>query len=335
MADSFDPSSVNLLIRWLEHDVKKPNGKKHTLTDIANALGTDNNSLNRFLNHRLNSDEEIRRGEQLAGPLKDLLTQGRPFPKAVSVLYEQVYGEDDPLQIDDALPVQRPEVLRHRSMARATDETDHLRTLLGVSVLVRTANELVPPTEAYETDDQHGWSVAILNVIPTHLQEGFNHPLFKLRQRGRNGTSSTIEGIVITRDDRFVFQGIDTVRRLPFNATLRLPDDIRHYRRVDPKKDPVLATGVMLGLRSEGGAFGALFELFAVPEATLPEDATDTQKEAFRVRYRAALDAAGVRNLDETVAQLTKLGIADKGWLKDKLRTMRDRSMNSPVLTAF
>ena len=203
-------------------------------------------------------------------------------------------------------------------------DEDNLNPLFGLSLILRASNETVP-AEAHETNDPQGWSISVVNVIPPFVQEGLNHPLFKLRQRGQTGATTTIEGVVVARDDRFVFQGTDT-RHVACPLTRQcvcLDVGMRRFR--EENGAPIMCTGIMLGLRSSGETFGALFELLAVPgiEPVDKDDAVGMRN--FRERYRAALEAAGVRNLRETVAELKKLGFTDEDWLKDRLREMRDR----------
>lgn len=323
--DKIDPVALILLIRWLEHNVPGADGKKLTLGNIAEACGVSRHVLNRFLGRKMNLPEEADRAEKLLEPVRVLLDQARPFSPALRKLYGSVYEDAEPLDIDEGKPIRQVEVVRHLAMARIDVNEATLRPLYGLSVLIRVANEVVPPTRQDEKKDVHGWSVSLMNVVPPHVQAGLNHPLFKLRQRGKNGASSTIEGVVITRDDRFIFQGTDTLRRLPFNATMRMPDDgMRSYRDADAKV-PLLCTGVMLGLRSAGETFGTLFELLAVPGAEPPFDADSQALDQFRQRYTNALEATGVRNLPDTIDALLKIGFYDAGWLQDKLRDMRSR----------
>ena len=256
-------------------------------------------------------------------PVRVLLDQARPLPPILRTVADSVYGEFEPLDTETGKPIESPEVLRHRTMAKVDLDEANLKPLLGLSLILRVANETVP-AEEHETSDPQGWSISVLNVLPPFVQKGLNHPLFKLRQRGQTGATTTIEGVVVARDDRFVFQGTDTRRRLPFNATMRLPDvGLRRFR--EESGAPIMCTGIMLGLRSSGETFGTLFELLAVPgiEPMDQDDAVGMRN--FRERYRAALEAAGVRNLRETVAELKKLGFTDEDLLKDRLREMRDR----------
>lgn len=318
-----DPVAVILLIRWVEHNMPGPNGEKQTLDRIANAFGVSRHVLNRFLRQKLSPLDEKERTRLFLEPLRAMLGDPRRLPGTVQTLMASVFGEADLFEQDESAPVHSPEVIHHQSMTKVEPDAAKLQPLYGLSVLLRIANETVPPTEAHEKNDVHGWSISVLNVIPPHIQKGRHHPLFKLRQRGKNNVATTIEGVVITRDDRLIFQGVDTRRRLPFSATMAMPDAGMHkYRDANTQ---TMCTGVMTGLRSAGEPFSTLFELLAVPGSEPTAPTKFEEAEAFRRRYRDALDKTGVRNLRETVNALSNIGFRDQKWLATKLRDMRDR----------
>ena len=332
--DEFDPVAVIMLIRWLQN-VRAPDGSTHTLDKIAqDALGVSRHVLNRFLQQKLNrGDDETLRAREYAKKMRHLLDQGRPHPPAVRKLYKSVYGDADVLDLAENKPVQNPAVLRHRSMAEVPERRADITPLIGLSALVRTSNEYVAPTEPDEEGVQPGWSISILNAPPDHVQRGFNHPLFVLRQRGLNRSGVTIEGVVITQDDRFIFQGVDTISSRPFHAYLPIGEAWQDYRSTTIDK-PTFGSGVMMGLSSERGPFAGLFDIFAIPGTVVGSDATNIAKEGFRERYREIIqENTGVRNLTETVTVLEKLGIGGgTDWLKDTLRDMRDRARNRLLL---
>ena len=330
LQDEFDPFAVILLIRWLENNVPLSNRKKRSISAIADTLGVSRHVLTRFLNRDLNRDEEETRARQYAKKLKQVFDQGRPFPKPVLDLYESVYGQTDVHPPGDEAkdkPVQLREVFIQKSMARIPQDPAPLDPLIGLSALVRNANEPMPAPEMGPDASLPGWSVSILNVPPAHVQTGLNHPLFALRQKGKDRAELTVEGIVITQEDRFVFQGIDTQSRRTFNATMTVGEDWGDYRNFDLRR-PIVRSGVMLGLSSSRRAFGGLFDLFAIPHTVVAEGASEADKLAFRDRYRAMVENnAGVRDLEGTVEALEALGIKGGAeWLTETLRNMRERS---------
>lgn len=337
LEDEFDPFAVVLLIRWLQNNVSKPNGKSHTLERIAqDILGITRHSLNRFLQQKLNrGDEELVKARDYASKLKPVLDQGRPFPPAVRKLYKSVYGDGIFVDLDASDPVQLPEVLRHRSMGHVPEQPADIMPLIGLSALVRRSDDFVAAPEIGEDAVLPGWSISLLNVLPKHVQEGLNHPLFVLHQRGLSSSSSlTIEGIVVTQDDRFVLQGVDTLQRRPFHAYITIPDQWKSYR-VSDLEPPVFGSGLMMGLSSVGRTvFAGRYDLFAIPKTALQADATPAEASAFEDHYQQIKQKSiGVRNLDDTVAELKELGIAGKvDWLKKTLRNLRDRGNGSPLL---
>lgn len=335
LKEDFDPFAVVLLIRWLEHNVPGPGGKKRSIESIAKALYISRHVLNRFLSEKLNRDEQAERARDYAKTLKPLLDQGRPFPRSILDLYATVYGDNETLdQKGPDKPVERPEVLRHRSMVRVPKEHAPIEPLVGLSALVRTANEHVKDKDSEEPDAMlPGWSISILNVPPQQVQKGYNHPLFVLRQKGLARSDLTIEGVVLTLGDRLVFKGIDNIATRTFNATMPVGADWKEYRN-SGEKAPIYGSGVMLGLSSERGVFAGLFDLFAIPRSTLPENHKPEDMDAFKDRYKKAVDKhAGVRDLKGTVAALEALGIGGGSeWLADTLRNMRDRARNRLLL---
>lgn len=336
LEDEFDPFAVVLLIRWLQNNVQKPDGESHTLEQIAeDILGTTRHSLNRFLQQKLNrGDEEQVKARDYAIKLNPVLEQGRPFPPAVRKLYKSVYGDDMFVDLGESNPVQLPEVLRHRSMGHVPLEPADITPLTGLSALVRRSEDYVAAPELGDEAVLPGWSISLLHVVPGHVQQGLNHPLFVLHQRGlSNDSSLTVEGIVVTQDDRFVLQGVDIVQRRPFHAYLSIPDQWRNYRDNDPKQ-PITASGLMMGLSGGRTVFAGRFDLFAIPDTTIPVIATASQITAFDDRYQQIKqNSIGVRNLDGTVAELKALGIgSEEDWFKETLRNMRDRESGSPLL---
>lgn len=331
-----DPKAVAFLLVWLLQFVRNGDGTKaYTQDAMAEACGLSRGKFKRFLALNLSDAELKERAVSISLKLLPVLDQARPFDEAFWPLYEQVYEGGERLQLDDNKPIKSPEVLRHLAMAKVDINAAPLEALYGLSVLVRPANDLLPRTAEDEPEEVNGWSVSVLTVPPPTLQEGLNHPVFRLRQRARNLTYTSVEGVIVTRDDRFVFQGIDASRKLPFNATLRLPEDMIHYRTPRDGKPPVMAKGVMLGLRSSGEAFGSFFELFAIPKGVLAEDADQLAKEAFSARYAKSMEAVGVENLEETLRKLVTLGVGEEEWLRLRLREMRDSARNATILSAF
>lgn len=333
--DEFDPFAVVILIRWLKSDVKAPDGKSHSFEKIADEiLGVNRHTLYQFLQRKINHDKEKLWARDYAHKLKLVLDQGRPFPPTIRNIYESVYGDVCSLELDNSKPVQLPEVVRHRAMAHVPREPANIKPLLGLSVLIRLSNESVPAPELGDGASLPGWSSSVLNVLPDHVQCGLNHPLFTLSQRGLNSNSTlTVNGIVITQNDRFVFQGIDTLSRRPFHAYLRIPDEWASYRD-NSEQRPIFGSGMMMGLSSGGNSpFAGLFEVFAIPDKTL-ENTGEEAKAGFNDLYRTIIGKSiGVRNLEDTVMEMVRLGIpGDTEALKSVIRTLRDRVASGRLL---
>ena len=202
-------------------------------------------------------------------------------------------------------------------------------------MIARRANEYVGDESHEEQGVTRGGSVSVLNVPPRGVQEGDHHPLFKLRQVGTSNHPLTIEGVVVPRGDRLVLQGIEVQEQKAFSATVALSHDKWIAYRPDQDKlrtEAIASSGVMLGLSSSKMPFVALFEIFAVPQSSLPEAPSPEDLQAFDVRYEFVKDAAGVRTLEETVEALNRIGIPTSA---DQLTEIRKRSSKTPSLKPF
>jgi len=336
MEEEFDPFAVTMLIRWLQNHVPGPDGRAPTLRFIAEDILGHNNRylLDRFLAQNLNKPEQMQRAREYAKKLKPVLDQGRPFPPAIRKLYIGVYGDETFVPIGEGKPVKLPEVVRHRSMANVPGEPADIGPLYGLSLVIRLSNDSIPAPELKDGAELPGWSLSVLNVLPSHVQSGLNHPLFTLRQRALNSNSIfTINGVVITQSDRFVFQGIDVFNRRPFHAYLLVPELWRRYR--DKSRETIFGSGMMMGLPSGGNLpFAGLFETFAIPQTSLTVDSSEIEMVQFReLYYQITRESIGVRDLDGTISEMIKLGIrGDAEWLKSVLRTVRDRVVRGKLL---
>lgn len=327
------PYAVAMLVNWVAQFARTKDEKKYTMEKLAPICGLSTAQLKRFMRLDTSESDLIAKAERIATRLRKVVLNERPFESEFLPLYTQVYGEDleDPLTNQ---PVRLVEVTSHLAMAKVDENYNDLEPLYGLSLLLRPSNDLVPRTRDDEPELVPGWSLSLLNVVPPYIQKGKFHPLFRLRQRGRNDAEFSIEGVIVTRDDRFVFQGLHAKRKLPFNATLHLPEDMTGYRAASPKI-PVMAKGVMLGLRASGSPFSSFFEIFAVPRGRLEQDASLLDKQAFNDLYARVMREVGVGNLEETLAKLDKLGVKNPEWLAHRLREMRDRALYSVILSTF
>lgn len=336
LVEEFDPFALIMLVRWLQSHVKKPDKKLHSIEGLAkDYLGVSRDSLNRFLLQQLNrGEDEQAKAQEYAVKLKPVFDQGRPFPPAIRKLYKSIYGDTVSLLPDAGKPVQLVEVLRHRSMSPVEENPVDITPLIGLSALVRISDDDVPAPELGEGIKKRGWALSILNVLPEHVQGSLNHPLFILRQNGMNSnTSITIEGIVVTQNDRFIFHGIDTRQRRPIHGYLPDPERWFDFRNFD-LEEPVYGSGLMVGLSAGRLPFAGLFELFAIPDTVVPKDASDDAKEAFRARYKEIVDAVpGVRTLEDTVATLQWLDVrGGSKWLMERIKRIEERTNAQQLL---
>lgn len=332
MEDNTDQiAAMRFLLRWLRDEVKI-NSESLTRDTLARHLGINRDKLGKFLNQKLKR-EESKRFEELKAPLRKLLAMVEEWPGPVSQLVQEIYGVDDAQTVGPVVDI--PRVIRHFALAEVLEAKNNpnIEQLYGLNVLIRLANETVPAPELRKDAMLPGWSVALLNVPPPHVQSGDHHPVFKIRQRGKNANAPLdIEGIIAIQQGRLILQGIDVQEKRPFNATLTIAGDWESYRDQTLERK-VVGSGVMLGLSSSKSPFGSLFEIFAVPETRLTSNSTQAEILKFREIYKAAVDQViGVRNLQETIKILKLIGVDAEA---EKLREMRERSEGAAPLKPF
>lgn len=324
----FRTEAVRLLIRWAQHDAQI-DGAKANLEILARHLGSDRDKLNKFLLGNLNRDELRQRGDALAEKLRWVLKAQQSLPAPIVEVMERVYGPD----AEDAAGgiIESPHVLSFRSLTETARNAPSVQPLEGLSFAVRVANEFVPDPEGTPGEPRfvHGWSLSVLNVLPAHLQTGRHHPLFKFRQEGRNGYRTDIEGVVVPRRDRILFEGVDVADRRAFMASLAINlDDLERYRTLET---PQPLRGLMLGLSSGLAPFSAPFDLLPIPGSVLPRTPSETDAAVFRDIYVAARRAAGVRDLDGTLQRMAELGVVVD---RSRLEQLYRNSTQNPVFSA-
>lgn len=323
----FRTEAVRLLIRWAQHDAQI-DGAKANLEILAKHLGSDRDKLNRFLLGNLNRDEILQRADALAEKLRLVLKAQKALPAPIIEVMERVYGPEVREAAGEI--IQSAHVLGFRSLTEMAENAPSIAPLEGLSFAVRVANEFIqdPASPAGDPRFVHGWSLSVLNVLPEHVQTGRHHPLFKFRQEGRNGYRTDIEGVVVPRRDRILFEGVDVQERRAFMASLAINlDDLERYRKLDP---PRSLRGLMLGLSSARAPFAALFDVLPIPGSVLPEEASEDEQTAFKRIYYEAREAAGVRDLEGTLHHMRKLGVvADR----NRLEQLQLNSAQSLVLS--
>lgn len=327
VADLDRAASIRLLIRWIQHEGGlSSQGGSARLEDIAEALDLSRTQLNRFLQQELNTTEEVQRADEIAQRLRPRLDKRKDLPFSITRLLEDLYGPPDIALPKDAVVTDLAVVRMRSMMANEAYSDEHVTPVFGLSLLIRQSNELVRTgPDTY----QRGWSLSLLNMPPSHIQRGAHHPVFRLTQTSLAGTSMTIQGIALARRDRLTLQGIETQQRRSFTASVALPDD-DGWTVFHNSEAPL--NGVMLGLSSSRANFACLFELFKVPGSTLDKNASGAAKERFRALYNSAREATGVRNLEETVTILNRLGIKAS---EAHLLRLKQRGDDSPLLSLF
>ena len=327
-------AEMRLLLRYLQYEGGLSAEGRATLDELSDALDVTRDQLNRYLGQLGNRTDLEERHKTIARSLYILLKDRRDLPPHIRTMLSDIYGEGAFPSNQEVVTSDR--VIQHRSLVpQIEDPRKVLKPFEGLNVLVRPANESVPkPTETDPLGRTQGWSVSVLNIPPIYVQEGDHHPLFKLRQIGQNRNELTVEGIVIVRNDRIVLQGMTLGESKSFQAILTLSSDRMSQYRVEPdqRANSVAISGLFSGVSSGGSAFGCLVEAFAIPDSTLPRNATNTEKAAFMQRYEQAKKAAGVRDIDATIEALEGIGILTT---RETLMELFTRSRETPILSAF
>ncbi|MGH1415955.1 MAG: hypothetical protein ACRBB0_20890 [Pelagimonas sp.] len=335
--------SLRTVIRWVQHEGGLPeptgssssNGKIQsgaTLEKIAERADTNLDRLNKFLKKKLNTNEEEKQFTLIASGLSSVLEDRKDIPVIIRTALQDVFGATAfaPRGI-----IKNSMVIGHRSLIPREEKIrDRIKPFEGLSVILRRANETVPDKARNEPGAiTRGWSLSLLNIPPKHVQEGAYHPLFKLKQRAKTRNTMKIEGVVVVKADRLVLQGIETTNDKSFTASVFLNDErLTNYRTERLEEPPMTLSGVMLGLASTYQHFGALFEIFAVPGGTLEKGANQSEIARFDQYYSATKEAAGVRDLADTLDVLHGLGIKAT---EDQLIQLQTRAAEGDLLTAF
>lgn len=292
------------------------------MEDIAKAVHITKTQLNRYLGREFKVSEEERRTEEIVERLRPIIEQLRNIPDPVQRLIEDLYG---PAEVSSPTAVVTdPFVLRMRSMM--ADRLADVSRLYGLHMLLRLSNEFVRTPDGSE---QRGWSLSLVNLPPKHIQEGVNHPVFKLSQTSRARHPITIQGIALVRRDRLTLQGIEATTRYSLSATVVLPHE-SGWQTYHSGGEPL--NGVMLGLTSSKACFGCLFMLFPIPKTRLAEEATAVETETFRMLHQDAKAATGVRTREETLAVLRGLGVKATDA---QVMQLDQRSRDEPLFTLF
>lgn len=317
-------AALRLLIRWIQHEGGMAPGAGSTrLNDIADTLGLSRQQLNRFLHQDMKSDEEARRADEIAEVLKTLLEHRADLPPPILQTFEYAFGAVDEVLPKDAVVTDQA-VLRMRSMM--ADEVSDASPLFGLHMLVRQSNEFVRDEQGNEA---RGWSMSLLNIPPKYVQHGRHHPVFRLSQISKARYELVVQGIALVRKDRLVLQGLDSTNHQPMTAIMAIPGN-------DPwpafHQGESHLSGVMLGLNRDGGSFGGLFNLFAIPNSRLSATAGPAAEQRFDALHRDAHDAAGVRTLAQTLHKLRSLGIRTS---EQELLLLKQRALDGPHLSLF
>lgn len=313
---------MRLLIRWVQHEAGLlPGDKGASLETIVLNLGTTRGQLTKLLSDDFSNwktrDDRV---ATVATALKPILDRHEGKPDPVVMLMEAVYGPQTvPLDLE---VVKSPQVLKHRALSDTDADKDFQRPLVGLSFLLRVANEPAPKPRP---DDPHastlGFSLGLLTVPLPSAQRGKRHPLFKLAQRSVDANNEvTIEGVIAQQPDRLVLEGIARVQSRAFLATLPIDPNSWPEFRTAPKSDPAIRAGVLHGVSTAGKAFVGPFRLIAVPDGVPPATRTSAEQRRFDDIYQQAKSLIGVRDLDGTLAALQSLGLRIDAAVLDALR---------------
>jgi len=164
-----DLASMRLLLRWIQHEAKKPDEKRYTLDAIAEIAMLSRDKLNKFLANALSDDEALRRYHTMLEPVRGILEDQNEVSRPVRVLMERVFGPRANVAQDAVIG--EPRVWTHEALAKPNlSDNSLIEPMFGLSLLVRVANEVV---QGNDGRPDYGWSISLLNVPPAHIQEGY------------------------------------------------------------------------------------------------------------------------------------------------------------------
>lgn len=204
-------------------------------------------------------------------------------------------------------PIKNRDVIDFGAMVPASNQID-LSPLYGLQALVRVSTESISAPELGPEVRISGISISLLNVIPSGLQKGMNHTLFKIYHRGLASLGTDIiEGVVYSQENSIYFEGIGDSSQSPFFAWVRPPKAPFATYRDDLE---VYLHGVMAGISSTGYNFAGVFEMFPLPHELIQGDVTkDEDIPGFKELYKKGVATTGVQTLEETVSKLRSLGV--------------------------